>query len=302
MNTSITNGQRKQIVQFGTNAIEKILDELGLEKAGAQRVIEHGDEFACVIREASMTSLRDLSVTDKYKDKEVPSNYTYPKEYKGPKPINDQIKAIAEIFGLDQSHALKFAKNLPELPVGSEGWFAVPSVDTIAMKHFPEVTDPADKYCRAVQLVHTRIADSRLFYNYYERQITSAHLRVHTRTAHALNLIAENQSGDILIVAGQLSMRHRGRPVCRARKVFVSNEFGLGSLAIGSIVLTHPERLVRCEELYMDCPGDEFSSGADGSFSRAPSFGFRGGGVGFGARWVGIAFGNCGSASGFVPQ
>jgi len=242
-NTLITNGQRKQVVQFGTNAIEKILDELGLDKTGAQRVIEHGDEFARVIREVSMTSLMDLSVTDKYKDEEVSSNYTYPKEYKGPKPINDQIKAIAKIFSLNPSQALEFAKNLPELPNGAEGWFAIPS-DTGLQKLFPQITDPAERYCAGVQLVHTKIASSRSFYNYRDGQITPAQLRVHTRTAHTLDLIAENQPGDILIVAGQLGMRHRGRSVRRAREVFVSNEFGLGSLAVGSIVLTHPERIV----------------------------------------------------------
>ncbi|MBU1557764.1 hypothetical protein KKC45_02275 [Patescibacteria group bacterium] len=301
MNTSITNGQRKQIVQFGTNAVEKILDKLGLDKAGAQRVIEHGDEFARVIREASMTSLKDLSVTDKYKDEEVNSSYTYTKEYKGPKPINDQIEAIAEIFGLDQSHALEFAKNLPELPVGAEGWFAIPS-NIGLQKLFPQITDPAERYCSGVQLVHTKIASSRSFYNHREGQITPAQLRVHTRTAQALDLIAENQPGDILIVAGQLGMRHRGRSVRRAREVFVSNEFGLGSLAVGSIVLTHPERLVRWEELEMDCSGDEFSSGADGSFSRAPVFFFNVGGVGFGAYGVVLAYDDDGSASGFVPQ
>ena len=308
MNTSITNGQRKQIVQFGTNAIEKILDELGLEKAGAQRVIEHGDEFARVIREVSMTSLKDLSVTDKYKEEEVSSNYTYPKEYKGPKPINDQIKVIAEIFSLDPKQALEFVKNLPELKsfvpkdaLEWTGWFAIPS-DTGLQKLFPQITDPAERYCDGVQLVHTKIADSRSFYNYREGQITSAHLRAHTRTAHTLDLIAENQPGDILIMAGQLGMRHRGRSVRRAREVFMSNEFGLGSLAVGSIVLTHPERIVRWEELDMDCSGDEFSLDADGSFLHAPIFSFYDGKVGFGAHRVDIAGGSYGSASGVVPQ
>ena len=301
MNTSITNGQRKQIVQFGTNAIEKILNELGLDKAGAQRVIEHGDEFARVIREASMTSLKDLSVTDKYKDEEVSSNYTYPKEYKGPKPINDQIKAIAEIFGLDSSHAIEFTKNLLELPAGGEGWFAIPS-DIGLQKLFPQITDQAERYCAGVRLIHEKIADSRSFYNYREGQITPAQLRVHTRTAHALDLIAENQPGDILIVAGQLGMRHRGCSVRRAREVFVANEFGFGSLAVGSIILTHPERIVRWEELDMDCSGDEFSSDADGSFSDAPIFSFRNGRAKFDAYRVGFAYGIYGSVSGFVPQ
>ena len=140
--------------------------------------------------------------------------------------------------------------------------------------------DPAQKYCQAVQLVHAKIAASRPFYNYRERQITPAQLRVHAHTAHALDVIAKTQKGDILIVAAQLGVRHRGRSVRRAREVFVANEFGLGSFAVGSIVLTHPERLVRWEELDMDCPGDEFAPDGDGGFSGAPCFLFCGGRVG----------------------
>ena len=301
MNTSITKGQRKQVIQFGTNAIEKILDELGLEKAGAQRVIEHGDEFARVIREVALTSLKGLSVTDKYKDEEVSSNYSYPKEYNGPKSIEEQIKAITKIFNLDSAQALEYIKNLPELPVGAEGWFAIPS-DIGLQKLFPQIIDQAERYCASVRLIHEKIADSRSFHNYREEQITPAQLRVHTRTAHALDLIAENQPGDILIVAGQLGMRHRGRSVRRVREVFVANEFGFGSLAVGSIVLTHPERIVRWKELDMDCSGDEFSSDAVGSFSFSPFFFFNFGKVKFCACGVGLTYDVYGSASGFVPQ
>ncbi|HLC64011.1 MAG TPA: hypothetical protein VJK25_01500, partial [Patescibacteria group bacterium] len=188
------------------------------------------------------------------------------------------------------------------IPEGAEGWFAIPSVDALAKKHFPEVTDPDQMYCQAVQLVHTKIAASRSFYNYHEGQITPAQLRGHARTAHALDLIAETQKGDILIIAAQLGMRHRGKSARRAREVFVANEFGLGSLAVGSIVLTHPERLVRWEELDMDCSGDEFAPGASGGFSVAPYFYFSDDEVRFGALLAGRASDRCGSASGFSPQ
>jgi len=127
-------------------------------------------------------------------------------------------------------------------------------------------------------------------------------LRVHARTAHALDLIAETQKGDILIVAAQLGMRHRGKSVRRAREVFVANEFGLGSLAVGSIVLTHPERLVRWKELDMDCSGDEFSPEADGGFFVSPYFDFDGGEVRFDTDFVGSPGGDFGSVSGFLSQ
>jgi hypothetical protein len=294
--TLITSRDPKGLHAVGL--FEAVYNKSKLDDARAQRLNERGGE----LQDGIAKLIAELTTSNQYANEEVRSSYTYPKEYKGPKPIVDQIKAIAKIFGLDPSHAVEFVKNLPALPEGAEGWFAIPSVDALAKKHFPEVTDPAQKYCQAVQLVHAKIAASRSFYNYREGQITPAQLRVHARTAHALDLIAETQKGDILIVAAQLCMRHRGKSVRRAREVFVANEFGLGSLAVGSIVLTHPERLVRWEELDMDCSGDEFAPGADGDFSNAPIFYFDDGKVLFNAHWCDRAYELYGSASAFLSQ
>lgn len=301
--TLITSRDPKGLHAIGL--FEAVYNKSRLDDARAQRLNERGGELQNGIAKL----IAELSMSDQYANEEVYSNYTYPKEYKGPKPINDQIKALAKIFDLDPSLAIEFAKNLPWLktfvPANAlkwTGWFAIPSVDALAKKHFPEVTDPAQKYCQAVQLVHAKIAASRSFYNYREGQITPAQLRVHVRTAHALDLIVETQKGDILIVACQLGMRHRGKSVRRAREVFVVGEFGLGSLAVGSIVLTHPERLVRWEELNMDCSGDEFSPEVDGVFSGSPYFSFYDGGVEFDAYFVGHPIGDSGSVSGFLSQ
>lgn len=267
--------------------------------AGVAFWVVFGDELQSHIG----IGTRERSANNQYADEEVRSGYTYPKEYKGPKPIVDQINALARIFGLDPSHALEYAKNLPALPEGAEGWFAVPTVAAIATKHFPEVTDPGALYCRAVDLVHTKIAGSRSFYNYRDGQITPAQLRVSARTAYALDLVSADQPGDVLIIAAQLGLRHRARSVRCARASFTSKEFGLTSLAVGSIVLVHPERLVRGEELDMECSGDEFDDpdGVD-RFSHAPLFYFGDGRVEFGAIWFDFAGEDCGSASAFLPQ
>lgn len=283
-----TPGQIKQINRFGSDAIEKVFDELSLDKPGAQRVIENGDEFACAIRTAALASLKDLSVSDKYKNEEWYSDYTYPSEYDGPKPIKEQITALAEIFGFDPAHALEYAKNLPELPAGAEGWFAIPSQRGLK-KLFPQIENEKARYCAGVRFVHEKIASSRKFCNYRDGLITPNHLRLCARTAYALYLIAKNQFGDILIVAGQLGMHHRGRSTRRARECFKGrhrapetllsgDEFGLDSLAGGSIVLVHPNRLVRWGDLGMDCPGDEFDYPyINDRFTHVPSFSSGGG-------------------------
>ncbi|MEN9852531.1 MAG: hypothetical protein RI996_474 [Candidatus Parcubacteria bacterium] len=242
------------------------------------------------------------SATNKYVGEVVSSDYIYPKEYKGPKPIMQQVQTIATMFGLDPSQALEFAKNLPTLPEGAEGWFAIPKVSAVAEKHFPEIAGIAEQYCEAVKLVLALLADSRSFTNYRNGEIVPSKLRQHARTASFLENLEMQQQGDILIIAVQYGMRHRGKSVRRARETFASHEFGLGALHIGCMALSHPERYVRFEELDTDCAGDEFAPDADGVFSKAPFFNFHDGKLKFDTYDVSNANARFGSVSGFVPQ
>jgi len=238
---------------------------------------------------------------EEYTSEVVNSDYTYPKEYKGPKCILDQIDMVEKQWGLDGSYARSFVANIKKLPDGAEGWFAIPKVSAVAKKHFPAITNPAEQYCEAVKLVLTKLAESRSFTNYREGEIIPEKLRVHLRTAGFIEELENQQQGDILIIAVQYGMRHRGKSIRRARETFASNEFGLGSFALGCMALIHPERYVRWEELDTDCPGDEFSPDADGVFSKSPIFIFyvR---LKFDTNGVSDANDNYGSASAFVPQ
>lgn len=287
-----TAGQIKQINRFGSDAIEKVLAELGLDNPGAQRVIEHGDEFAEAIRNAAITSLKDLSVSDKFKDEEVESNYGYLSGYK-PKGITEQTNRLRELFpGIGYAN-----EKLTEgaLPPNAEGWFAIPRWEKIA-----------PTYNEAVQKVLDLIKQTRngKFYNYREGQLGSERLRQTARTAKFFQTLGDEQKDqDILVVPAQFGLRHRGRSVRRAREIMQMNEFGLGAFAIGIMILTHPERLMNYDDLYIDCAGDEFDDpDADVRFGHAPIFFFHGGKVKFGTGWFDDASVDCGSASAFVPQ
>ncbi len=274
------------------------LDKAGLDEDGLQQVVHRAGE----LQQGVIELVKRLSLSNQFANEETASSYTYPPEYTGPKPIEEQIAALAKMLDLDPTSALEHAGTLPQLPEGAEGWFAIPSPVALAAKHFPGLTNPAEQYCAGVSLILSKIAASRKFYNYREGQITTAQLRVAIRTAEAMTQIAEVQKGDILIIAAQLGLRHRGESVRRAREKFVANEFGLGSLVFGAITLTHPERFVRWEQLHTDCAGDEFSPGADGEFDDAPYFNFYDGEVKFLTDWVSCSLAYSGSASGFLPQ
>ena len=237
--------------------------------------------------------------------------YVYPNEYRGARDPEYQIRELAKAFELSPDASIRYLEKIaskwnladfvPSDALHCTQLFAWPSVDAIAKCHFPEVSDSREKYCRAVLLLLSIIGKSRSFYNYREGQIDPYHLRQCARTLHTLDLIIEQQKGDILIVPAQFGLYHRDRSVCHARDCFTANESGLGALAVGSMTLIHPERYVHFEQLHTDCAGDEFAPHADGDFSESPIFGFNSVRLGFGAGDVSDAHVRCGSASGFVP-
>lgn len=301
--TQATPGQLKQIHRVGADVIEKVLAEFGLDKDGAQRVHAHGDEFAEAIRTATIASLKDLSVSDKFKDEEVASEYGYLSGYSKPNGLTQQCNRLRELFSgigfanLDLIGAIE--RDEVKLPANAEGWFAIPNW----MKN-PTIFGTT--YSQAVQKVLDTVKQIRdgKFYNWREGQVTEKQLRQSKRTEKFFRKLLEAQGNpDILIVAGQFGLRHRGRSVRRVREVFVANEFGLGAFAVGIMILTHPERLMNYDDLWIDCSGDEFDDpDADVRFDRAPCFCFYDDKVKFGASFVGNANAYCGTASGFVPQ
>jgi len=289
--TAATAGQIKQINRFSSDAIEKVLVELGLDNPGAQRVIEHGDEFAEAIRNAALESLKDLSVTDKYKDEEVKSTYVYPKGHKV-KGITEQTNILRQLFpGVGFANE-KLAE--AELPQHAEGWFAIPKWQTIA-----------PTYNEAVEKVLEALKKSRKdgFFNYRDGKLGSEYLRQHKRSVGFLEkLTAEQPDHDILVVPAQFGLRHRGRSARRAREVFQANEFGLGAFAVGIMILTHPERFTKYEDLCVDCSGDGYAPGADGGFSNAPCFYWNDGKLEFDAVWTNFTNVYFGAVSGFGSQ
>lgn len=293
---SATGGQIKQINRFGSDAIEKVLGELGLNNTGAQRVIENGDEFASAIRIAALASLKDLSVTDKYKNEEVKSTYGYLSGYQ-PKSLADQISRLKELY--PQLKDVEVTEQ-GELPAGAEGWFAIPNV-------WKEDSLLTGTYNDSVVQMLARIKKDRNgnFHNYREGQLGTDRLRQSVRAEAAWQKISADQGhSDILVIAAQFGITHRGRSVRRAREVMVDQgQFGLGSFAVGIMLLTHPDRLKHYEDLWIDCAGDEFDDpDTDDRFDHTPYFKFYDGEVRFVTNWADLAIVNYGSASGFVPQ
>jgi len=283
--TIVTGEEREQVKRFANDAVDCAIAEGCLDKDSIQVLIGNGDEFLARI----IAGIKELSVSNLFADEEVKSSYyAYPKDYEV-KRIAEQVCILRQLFpGIGYADE-KLAEE--PLPLNAEGWFAIPRWQTIA-----------PTYNQAVAKVLAMIKSERRFYNNYEDLLGAMSLRQHGKKAEMFRKLGDEQKNhDILVVPAQFGFRHRGRSVRRAREVFLANEFGLGVYEIGIMLLTHPEREARWEQLHIVCAGDEFTLSVSGGFVHAPSFFCRHSMIKFGVTWFGNAKGGYGSASAFLP-
>lgn len=234
---------------------------------------------------------RDPFVFDKYKNEEVESTYGYLSGYK-PKPIAEQVEILRWLFPSVGFANEKVAEG--KLPECAEGWFAIPKWQFIATT-----------YNEAVEIVLAAIREVRKgkFYNHRDGLLGPEHFRQTSRAEEVFWLLDKMQKDyDILVVPAQFGLRHRGRSVRRSDEVFTTREFGLNTFAVGIMILTHPERLMDYNDLWIDCPGDEYDDPNSAiRFSCSTYFTFVNDRVEFGGRWTSDAYASSGSVSGFVP-
>lgn len=155
-------------------------------------------------------------------------------------------------------------------------------------------------YSGAVVKMLAQIKATRPFYNWREGQIDEAHLRETPRKAAAIKKLTKK---GIVTIEVQLGQKYKGRAVEDVRKSFAANEFGLGAYEMACILLADPDILKSYDDLWLDCPGDEFDvSGSSDRFGHAPFLGFSDGEVKFVAGHVSTAHGGFGSASATIPS
>ena len=224
--------------------------------------------------------------------------YGYFSGYEKPKEVIEQIKLLHQYFPeigeADEAIAdLAIADQV--FPEGAEGWFAIPKWETIAPTYALAVRRVLEKLKKVL---------GNGLYSYCEERIEQKYFRQSEGSIKAWTVLAEEQDGyDILIVPAQFGINYVDCPVRRVLQAMPPNEFGLGAFAVGIMLLTHPEeRLSHCEDLWINCAGDEFSSKPDNRFDSAPYFSFFAGQVELGLEYTGASDGYHGSSSGFLPQ
>lgn len=199
------------------------------------------------------------AASDQYSSEEVRSDRVYPLTYRV-RPLEAQVTELRKAFPTLKSCQEKLARR--ELPVGAENWFAIPRWQAVA-----------STYNEAVEMVLRIVGSRRRFANRIAGRLDELYLRQTERSKLAEQILGEQQEGsDILVVAAQLGMLHRGSSARRTRVTMAANEFGLGVFSFACLLLTHPERISTGDTLMVDCGGDEYSVRGDYTFGRVPLF------------------------------
>lgn len=267
-------------------AFEKSIEHL--DHQSAQAVIESDARLQQELTEFAIHAVQRYTVSDKYRDEAVGSNRHYPPSYKI-KPVEAQVTLLRQIFPM----LATVDETIPRtyrLPEGAEGWFAIPRWQAISAS-----------YNEALERMIEAMARRRRFSNRILHRMGVQYLRQTERTAAAQQILCEQQkNNDILIVAAQAGMLHRGSSARRTRVELAINEYSLDTFAVAAMLLTHPERLSVSNTLLIDCSGDEYSADGNELFDRVPLFDFDIGGVEFSIFYHDRARNLWGSPTGFL--
>jgi hypothetical protein len=284
-----TASQNAQLQEILGSAVQTAYLEAieQMDRQSAQTVLELREKLKFEVADSVTGILQRYTVSDKYKDEEVGSNRSYPPTYRV-RPIEAQVTELRKHFPSLGSCMEKLARK--PLLEGAEAWFAIPRWQALA-----------PTYNEAVEMVLEVLASRRKFQNRIVGRLGPTYLRQSERSKLAAKILADQQQGnDILVVAAQAGMRHRGCSARRARVRMAGNEFGAGIYAVACILLTHPERLSAEDTLMIDCGGDEYSVRGDYTFDRVPLFDYDLSGIEFSIFYEDRSRNLWGTPSGFL--
>ena len=253
---------KKVVVGSGSNVTFGLLKELIEQlKAGAEtggKKGKTGDHLRAFLEGRNPFERAELERVLPFADEQTESSFGYPDGFRT-RTVQEQLEVLKKHFpNLDASHVQELAKG--ELPEWAEGWAVIPKPEKVGTYH--------EALAMAIDLL---VKKDRKFKNWREGALTEKHLRLKEKTAQA-HAKLNKQSGDFWVIPFQFGLKWRGHSVRNAQVRFAESEFGLGPYEVAILLLTHPDRITGQGQLYIDCAGCEYSSGADGDFSACLYF------------------------------
>lgn len=178
---------------------------------------------------------------------------------------------------------LHTAQKLPQKTT----WLVIPLWHTLAST-YPEALLRV--------LAELQVARGDGFHNFLEGGFGSTHLYQATKIETSLDLIARKQNAKNTIVFPVKSdMKSAGKIPNTAHLKLDQKEFMLDVYTAGILLLTYPERLMKEEQLGIDCTGTKY-----GNSEKVLCFWYADNKLWFGTRHADRADNKFGSSTGFV--
>jgi len=271
----------EQVKRFERLTGDTLGGKINITEREAQRALGRGDEimerFTRLIHEKGENPHRRIS-----------SYFNYPKGYSGAKDLDEQATILREQYRFPLKKPLARVKKLPE---EAEGLWVIPLIQDIVplQCEYP--------YNYAVDFVLERLGRTRELTN--RRQDKTDHIylqqREHSRCLWNQLMLAQGNGKLTPVVPAQFGIMHRGESVNYVWEDVIDNEILFGVYPIGVMLLTHPEREQKWEQLHIDCAGDTYASDEVPIFSCDKSLFFATGKKNLQSKQFG-------SVSGFIPQ
>lgn len=248
-------------------------------------------------------AVRDSAVlvdeANPYASEKTTPRLKYPRGWQ-PKNVEQQVEILREFYPmLDVSMVGEIARSL-HVPSAADGLFVVPKLSAVASDR---IDNPYNtNYGVMVESVLRKIAEKRALKNWREGQLGATQLRLRETTLEALQRLEKQTEGDYLVFPAQTGRKYAGYSVCNSRWEIEHNtpEFCLEAWCGTHILLTHPERLTKNTDSFVDLPGTEYSLGSDCEFGNQLYFLFSVGRLHFTCGLVSYVSRLSGSASGFA--
>lgn len=269
----------------------RLMSEAGLPDETYQHVIDHPDARRMLVGYC-LGLLEPKSTTEVV--------YAGVKPWLSPKPIVEQIDILAQEFSLSLGKRSEWMEKVASkialpLPQGCY-WAAFPSRRVMLQYAHTTFALFGDVHAAITDLVLTSLG-KKVQLEWDNEQILAHRLKIAQRTAYALDLLEQEQPGDIWILPCQLGWKNVGKLGEHVRSDFCPLEFGLPAWMVGVQLSIHHAQISNTICPFIECAGDRFRD----DLTHAPLFYCGTDRVEF-ACWSGSAYDYCGSASAFLPQ
>lgn len=295
MSTAVAKaGQLRQIAQFVIQAISEL-------KPSGRKVHTFigSSERVAAFKERVAQAFRELALLNQYASERVGQTAFYPKGWTMPS-LAVQAECLVSFFpGINLQGSNVSEKRT--VPKGADGLVLLPTLRFLGK--FFNIADPYGAGYGAIieQLCELLLKQRNgAFLNHRKGELTEAYVRLYADVRERLEKLESEAPGDVLVLPVSLGKLYAGWSARAARwEALDQDQLPLGAAHVACLLLVMPERLTAYEQLWLDCPGDEYDWGAGGRWSCSLGFNFYDDQLRLGAGVACFAFGRCGSVVAF---